>query len=208
MYRGEGGAAIRQWPVVTFTIAALTLAAAPLAPLLQYDREMFDSAGSWGFVTGHFVHWSATHLLWNLAAFLILGAICERETPRWLLATTIAATAGIVSTFLFVFCPEVARYRGLSAIDSALFLFAAVLVGQRKPTLAFLCVGAFVGKLIIEITTGAPLFVDAGDDVRILPSVHLIGAAIGFCAAVAQHKIVKCRASTSTATPSPSMTAA
>lgn len=200
---------MKRIPIVTFLLAAMVEAAAPFATLLTYDRMSMAGGEWWRFITGHLVHWSPAHLLWDLAAFLILGAICELHTSRWLYAATIVATAAAVSAFLFFMCPDVALYRGLSAIDSGLFLLAAVIVGQRNPSIAFVLLSAFVGKLIIEVTSGVPLFVPAADDVRVLPSVHLIGAAIGFCAAVAQHKIaIRCRASTSPATRSPSMTAA
>jgi len=95
-----------------------------------------------------FVHWTPAHLAWDLLAFLILGAICLRR--RWLFASVVIATAMTVSTFLLVFCPEVAMYRGLSSIDSALWMWAVFIIGERRVGLALTLLSLFIGKVMIE----------------------------------------------------------
>ena len=89
-----------------------------ISALLQYDRAAILQGEVWRLITGHFVHWTPSHLAWDLLAFIVLGAICLRR--RWLFASVVMTTALIVSTFLLVLCPEVTMYRGLSSIDSAL----------------------------------------------------------------------------------------
>lgn len=154
-----------------------------VATLLQYDRAAILHGEVWRLITGHFVHWSIGHLAWDLAAFLILGAICMRR--RWLFVTVILATAIVVSMFLLMACPEVAQYRGLSAIDSALWLWAVFIVGERRVGLALTLLSLFAAKLMIE-SAGVALFVGG---ITLLPVVHLIGAAVGFCGSVAEHKM-------------------
>jgi rhomboid family GlyGly-CTERM serine protease len=153
------------------------------ANLLQYDRAAILHGEVWRLVTGHFVHWSFAHLAWDLLAFIILGAICARR--RGLFAIVVIGTALIVSLFLLVACPEVAQYRGLSAIDSALWIWSVFIIGERRVGLALTLLSLFLGKLMIESAGGA-LFVDG---ITVLPVVHLVGAAAGFCASVAEHKM-------------------
>ena len=155
-----------------------------LGELLQYDRAAILHGEVWRLLTGHFVHWTPAHLAWDLLAFLILGAICLRR--RWLFASVVIATALTVSTFLLVFCPEVAMYRGLSSIDSALWMWAVFIIGERRVALALTLLSLFIGKVMIESAGGA-LFVDG---ITVLPVVHLLGAAIGFCAAALEHRMM------------------
>jgi rhomboid family GlyGly-CTERM serine protease len=155
-----------------------------IGELLQYDRAAILHGEVWRLITGHFVHWTPAHLAWDLLAFIILGAICLRR--RWLFATVVIATALIVSTFLLVMCPEVAMYRGLSSIDSALWMWAVFIIGERRVGLALTLLALFIGKVMIE-SVGAVLFVH---DITILPVVHLLGAAAGFCAAVGERRMM------------------
>jgi rhomboid family GlyGly-CTERM serine protease len=154
-----------------------------IGALLEYDRAAILHGEVWRLITGHFVHWSFAHLAWDLLAFVTLGAICARR--RWLFVAVVIATALVVSLFLLICCPEVAMYRGLSAIVSALWLWAVFIIGERRVSLALTLLSLFVAKLMIE-STGVALFVDG---ITLLPVVHLVGAAIGFCGAVAEHKM-------------------
>lgn len=171
------------FPCLTVTTAslALLLAGASLGGFAQYDRAAILHGEIWRLVTGHFLHWSASHLTYDVLAFVILGAICERR-GRGLFATVVVATALAVSLFLLAFRPEVELYRGLSAIDSALWVWAAFIVGERRLPLAVALGSLFLAKVAIESQTGA-LFVDG---MTVMPVVHLIGAAVGFCGAMVE----------------------
>ena len=176
---------MKRIPWLTVTTASLTLllAGASLGGFAQYDRAAILRGEVWRLVTGHFSHWSASHLGYDLFAFVILGAICERRGRR-LFATVVVATAFVVSLFLLAFRPEVVMYRGLSAIDSALWVGAAFIAGERRLPLAVALGALFLVKVAIESQTGA-LFVDG---MTVLPVVHLVGAAVGFCGAMVERR--------------------
>ena len=168
---------MKRVPWLTVTTASLTLllAGASLGGFAQYDRNAILRGELWRLVTGHFSHWSPSHLGYDLAAFVILGAICEPRDRR-LFAAVMAATAAAVSLFLLAFRADVEMYRGLSAIDSALWMLA---VFNLRPRLAVTLASLFVAKVLIESRSG-PLFVEG---IAALPVVHLIGAAVGIMAA-------------------------
>lgn len=163
------------WLTVTTALLTLVLAGASLGGFAQYDRSAVLRGEVWRLVTGHFSHWSPSHLGFDLFAFVVLGAICERGDRR-LFATVMMATTLAVSLFLLAFRADVETYRGLSAIDSALWMLAVFDLGGRRPRLAVTLSLLFLAKVMIESKSGA-LFVDG---MTLLPVVHLIGAAVGF----------------------------
>lgn len=173
----------RSFPFVTIVV----IAAAVLTPgALEYDRAAILRGEVWRLATAHFTHWSPDHLLWDVVAFAALGVVCERRHA--LFAAVIAGTALSVSLILLFACPEVTAYRGLSAVASALWFWAVFIVAERRVTLAFVLAAMFFGKVFVELSTGASIF---ATDVAVLPSVHLIGAAVGFCGAWAERKMAR-----------------
>lgn len=180
----------RRLPWLTLTLAALALLIHPLPELadaLEYDRGRIAAGGAHRLLAGHLTHWSAAHLGYDLAAFLVLGIAVEtRSRGRW--AVAVGATAVISSALLWLLRPEISHYRGLSAIDSALFAaFATGLVGSAlrarrgplAPRLAALALPALLlAKMLYEAATGTALFAPVAG-VRVLPELHLVGALVG-----------------------------
>jgi rhomboid family GlyGly-CTERM serine protease len=162
------------WLTVTTALLALVLDGASLGGFAQYDRRAVLRGEGWRLVTGHFSHWSPSHLGFDLFAFVVLGAICEPRDRR-LFATAMLATTLAVSLYLLAFRADVESYRGLSAIDSALWMLAVFDLGRRRPRLAVSLATLFLAKLVIESRSGA-LFADG---MTVLPVVHLIGASVG-----------------------------
>jgi rhomboid family GlyGly-CTERM serine protease len=157
--------------------------------LLQYDRVAIAGGQWWRVLTCHFVHWSADHLLWDALAFAILLAMCGTRDLRRTLAT-VGLSALTIPLAIMIFLPQMQTYRGLSGIDSALFGLASALLLQRLPkSNRFARSGvwiigiAFAIKLLIEIATGASVFVDSAAAQFVpVPLAHLVGFAIGlFC---------------------------
>lgn len=196
-----GGAGIRPAPPLRLPWLSLALAGVALAlhatpgslALLAWDRAALEGGELWRLATGHWVHWSGGHLLWDASAFAILGAGCElRSRRRFALCVTGSALA--ISLALLAWLPALDACAGLSGIDSALFALLGVeLVRERWPecrlrALALcgtLC-AAFAAKLGFELATGAALFVSQlGPGVAPLPAAHLAGALAGLLAGLA-----------------------
>ena len=180
----------------------LTLALAALAALawlipgadgwLAYDRDALATGELWRVLTGHWVHWSRGHFIWNVGAFLLLGLVCEAR-GRLRFATCVLGAAVAVPAAVFVLLPEMDHYGGLSGIESGLFALAAVdLVRERwsrmdRTTAALgLALGlGFVCKIAWEVATGGAVFVgDLGPGVAPVPVAHMAGAAVGIAVAL------------------------
>jgi rhomboid family GlyGly-CTERM serine protease len=166
------------WLTVTTASLTLSLAGASLGGFAQYDRRAILRGELWRLVTGHFSHWSLSQLGYDLFAFVVLGAICEPRGRR-LLATVMVATTALVSLFLLLFRADVETYRGVSAIDSALWMLAVLRLGERRPRVAAALAAMFLAKVGIESSHGAVF----AEGFAVLPVVHLIGAAVGIMAA-------------------------
>ena len=169
-------------PWLTLLVLAASLALQPFATLWQLATAT-ALARPWRLLSGHLVHWDATHLLWDALVFAALGAAAEAcgSRRRVAAALLLAAVAGS-ATFLLRH-GELSVYRGLSGLDSALLALVAVTqiqTARSRPTRLFFAAVliGFLAKTIMEIAAGHALFAAGGGWVN-LPSVHLAGAAAG-----------------------------
>ncbi len=183
-------------PVATFALAALALAVhmrAGAAAGLQLDRAALAAGEWWRWVTGHFTHWSANHLAWDVLVFVLLGAACE-ATSRWRMLITLGISIVAIPLAVLLWQPQFQTYRGLSGLDSALFGLLAVDLlweklgeADRRSVVAIvLLIIAFIAKTVFETITGSAVFADsaAGGFVP-APLAHLVGFVVGAFASVA-----------------------
>lgn len=158
-----------------------------LHPAFEYDRTAIESGQVWRVITGHFTHWSLDHLFWDVAVFAVLGAFAERRTGSafvlCVLSSALAITAGV-----WCLRPDLALYRGLSGIDSALFVMVTAALARDAlrrrewSVVAFTstALAAFVTKTCWETATGSALFVDAAAaGFEPVALAHAIGGLVG-----------------------------
>jgi rhomboid family GlyGly-CTERM serine protease len=163
---------------------------AAMGELLQYDRQAIADGQLWRVVTGHAVHFGFEHFLWDAAVFLVLAVLCWRLGPRRCLVSLAAATLAI-PTVLWTLQPGLPTYRGLSGLDSALYVAGALALGQRLWTegrrslaiCALASVAALAAKVAYELASGQTLFVDAASLGFVpVPLAHVTGALAGMLA--------------------------
>lgn len=155
---------------------------------LQFSE--LSVSGAHRVLTCHLLHWSAEHLMWDLAVFVILGAVCEWRSPiRYAAALLLSAVA--IPPCIMWWLPGIDSYRGLSGIDTALFglLVADLLVRRIKDrdwmnalVFSLFLVGLF-GKIAMEMNSGANIFVSDTSFIPI-PLSHFVGAIIGLAIGV------------------------
>jgi rhomboid family GlyGly-CTERM serine protease len=187
-----GGKRAWRLPCVTLLLAALALLV-HAAPTLAGRLEWTDApGGAWRSLTCHWTHFSGPHLLWSTAAFVVLGGVAELRSRARMVACVVAAAAAIgaaVHSGLI----DLAAYRGLSGIDSALFVLVAVdeLITSRRTadraTAAWAIAGLVLltGKTAFEMRTGGTLFADVTSlGVTPVPAAHAVGGVVGLIVAV------------------------
>lgn len=117
--------AVFPWASLVVVVLALGVAAVPaLAPSLLYDRPALERGEYWRLWTGHFVHFGASHLWWNLAVFAVAGIWAERVAPRRARVLLIVAPP-LIGVALFGLDPDLGFYGGLSGVTAAMLTFLA-----------------------------------------------------------------------------------
>jgi rhomboid family GlyGly-CTERM serine protease len=179
----------RNFPFLTilFGILASAVTFSPqITSWLQFDRTAILHGETWRILTGHLTHWSASHLFWDILVFLVLAGSIEWFSRRQLL-TCFTAGSLIISLLVLTLLPEMVYYRGLSGIDSGLFMLLLVLLYCRYTTghsllykTPYILLGLlFVGKSVFELLTAQALFVESAGLFIPVPLAHLGGAFVG-----------------------------
>lgn len=208
--RGAAG----PWASLLLALCAVLLYLTPdLTAWATYDRTALANGQLWRLVTGHWTHWSAEHLGWDLLVFAVVGRALELRGRRRAFLTCTVLSALLISGGVFVLRPGMDEYRGLSGIDCALVTLIAVDLlrqslreRQRGLSLALAALlAAYLGKVAFELATGQTLFVDSGPGLFVpVPLAHVLGGAVGIALGlVTSASIVRCvgRADQGTAKP-------
>jgi rhomboid family GlyGly-CTERM serine protease len=166
-------------------IAALFAVVAALVPgaadWLVFDRVPIEDGQTWRLLTGHWVHFSAIHLCWNLIA-LFAASMLMQGAMRRVWPVLLASAIGIgLSVFWFEL--ELRQFGGLSGVTTALITCGAVGRARSEPAfrpLALLGLVLLSAKLIWEITTQSSLFASLPEQtVRTSWIAHFAGILIG-----------------------------
>ncbi|MEM8666130.1 MAG: rhombosortase [Planctomycetota bacterium] len=179
---------LRNYPstLVVTTLALLVWAVPSLGSLLETNFALIGEGQWWRIWTGHLVHFDGGHLFWDLMMFVALGSVCERQHPRLFpIAWFVLATG--VTLGLAMFCDGIGSYRGLSGIDTGLFVwlaservFRSCIDRERVTAFAWLlALIGLTGKLVFETVTGQTLFVDSSGFTPLVEA-HLAGVMFGF----------------------------
>ena len=179
---------------VGVAIAAVAVQLLPgWAGWLQFDRRAVMDGQWWRLLTGHLTHWSLEHLGWDLLMFVVLGAIVEKlSRPRFIVLGLVSAIS--ISLMVLLGQPDLWTYRGLSGIDTALFVYLACVQlanawrqGRwRSGLLPAVLLAGFGSKLLYELVTGSALFVDSqAAGFAVVVMAHTVGASAGAVLAVA-----------------------
>lgn len=153
---------------------------------LQYDQSAVEAGQYWRLVTCHWMHWSGRHLFWDVLMFGVLAWMCERRSrDRFLIC--LAAGTILLPAFVWMLAPAIDTYRGLSGLDSALFVLLVMLILQegararsaRQILFAGAMLAAFLAKVGYEIAFGSAVFVADSSGAVPVPLAHLVGAVVG-----------------------------
>lgn len=183
---------VRNYPVtIAIVLAVLAVHWMPaMSSLFQLDFSLVADGQWWRIWAGHLTHYDGNHLFWDLLTFAALGGACESRAAGKHGSATYAITlilmaAGISAGIAF-WCEGILTYRGLSGLDTGLFVWFVTdesrrswRSGDRRAATIWLipCL-ALIGKLLFEAATGQTLFVDSTGFTPLVES-HLIGAGFG-----------------------------
>ncbi len=167
-------------PVVTLFIVVISLITYGwpyLSELLVYDREAIFKGELWRIITAPFVHFSMSHLCWNVLVFGAAGWAIETQNSRgfWIVCGFSSLSAGLILLWAM---PELIRYGGLSglATGAVAYLCLYKLMTTGKDKFIWLTILILIGaKIIIEVTAANPIFVQTDTLFHVLPAAHFLG---------------------------------
>jgi hypothetical protein len=134
--------------------------------------------------SGHLLHYTMDHFIWDALMFVVFACLLW-PTERWGMWLWLGIAAPMISIFVFSIEPTLQEYRGLSALDTMLYvrfcigLLRSGLKWDRWLFGALPLLGLTL-KIGTEFMTERALFVtDLGAGVVPLPSAHLAGLVLG-----------------------------
>ncbi len=173
--------ALRVALLLTLPAFAIHLFSA-LAPAALYLRADLQHGQLWRLWSGHWVHFSTSHLFWNVLVFLPVIYQLEKLRPGLAVKTTVLA-APLISLGLLAFAPAMHTYGGLSALNFALGTALALVIAQHAPRLrlaALATLALLVAKTAYEFCADATVFVSfAHTAVRPSALSHALGLLSG-----------------------------
>jgi rhomboid family GlyGly-CTERM serine protease len=166
------------WTLVLVISGLLVYIMPGLAAPLLYDRTAILAGEWWRVVTGNWVHFSATHLSYDLIALGLVGWMTERSGyPHFGLLVMLSAL-GIGMTLL-VALPDMQFYGGLSGIATGATVYYALWGLQEGGLWRWMCGSVLLvslGKIILETVSGKTLLATAGAIAFVpVPMSHITG---------------------------------
>lgn len=173
-------------PAVTLTCASVALIAyvwPDFSESLVYERSAILEGDVWRLVTAVFVHFSLSHMFWDMLVFAAAGLTVEASGYRGF--TFVCGFAAIVpGIYLLLTSPEITRYGGLSglATGAVAYLCLCEMGGAGRGRIPWLVILALVCmKIAVESVFHVSIFVVSKNiAIYVLPSVHAIGCAGAF----------------------------
>jgi len=171
-----------RWTVLLLAPALVAYLFPGAAAAMVYDRSAILGGELWRLITGHWVHFSASHLVYDGLVVGVTGWLIESRGYRYF-ALLCLLSALTISLAMWVLLPDMAVYGGLSGIAMASTVYLA-LHGWREGgperglwlAILVLC----VGKLAMDAMLGHFALVHIEDNrVVPVPLSHLAGATTG-----------------------------
>jgi rhomboid family GlyGly-CTERM serine protease len=166
-------------PCHTFLLLIVALAlyafGGPAPEVLVFDRQAIMHGELWRLFTGHWVHGDLEHLVWNLAAFVILGWMIETSICPSRLYIALLAGMCIVDICVWWFIPTLGLYCGLSGILNTLLFLVLIDGWLKSQNIVFpLVMVAAIAKIVFEMVTSSAIFTHT--TWPSVPEAHLAGA--------------------------------
>ena len=197
----------RAWLAVAAGLAACALLGGLIDPALIDWQPTLAWRQPWRAFSAIGVHYSAAHLIGNLAGVALSGVFgVAAMVPTRLAWAWLAAWP--LTHFGLLLRPELAHYGGLSGVVHAavaIVIVSVLVSGTRRQRLvgSAVLVG-FCAKLLSETPWGEAVRYPAGWDIAIAPIAHTTGALAGAVCAVVALGLQRAAALRSPTSPSPS----
>jgi len=180
------------WITMVVTLCSVFLSLTPGALTgFCFDSVAIGQGEWWRLISGHLVHSSFDHLLWDALAFFCVGCYLELKSPKLLL---IALLVGFVAVNSLLLSPwsSLQYYCGLSGLLFAPLTLALWIHWQcRKGLLGIAPMLVCISKVVWECSQHSTLFV--ASNWPAYPQAHLAGIMGGVVACFIGYRMVRGR---------------
>jgi rhomboid family GlyGly-CTERM serine protease len=181
---------MRRLPVITLAVlvAAVVVQLWPgAASALVYDRQRVLCGEAWRLISATWVHFSASHFLYDVLAFGMAGALIELRGYK-LFGLFCLLSPVVVGCAVLVGARDTSIFGGLSGLATGAVTFLC-LHGLREHGLwKMICAATLAivaGKIAIEWATQDMIFAHSGSvALKPMPVAHLAGVAAAFACCV------------------------
>lgn len=146
-----------------------------------FDRNAVLQGEVWRLVSSHFVHFTGTHLAYNLTVFAVVGWLVERERHLYF-AILFVSMAMVISGSLFILRPAMIYYGGLSGIACGFIYYYSLVQVTKSGHWKMICKSIILLlplKIFIEIYNNASTLPYWGNQAFVLmPLSHVSGIAV------------------------------
>ena len=157
-------------------VLCLLLQGAGLDQTLRFDRDAIGAGQFWLLLTGNFVHLGSSHLLMNMAGFVLVVALVwtRFNCIEWVLITLFSSL--VVGIGLYLLDEEVIWYVGFSGTLHGLIIAGTLADLRHYPKSAGVLLALVVGKLAWEQFAGALPGSESVAGGSVVVNAHLYGA--------------------------------
>jgi rhomboid family GlyGly-CTERM serine protease len=162
-------------------LVALALMPEGVGASLAFDRLALADGQVWRLWTAHLVHFPGWHAPIDIAALCIVAGVAERLLGARRCWVAFVLGAPLISLGLFLLVPEMAEYRGSSAIAYLLCAAIALALWRSQPGQRplIVLVGMVVGiKLLLDAFAPAAIPSSLPMEVRVAWQAHVLGALV------------------------------
>jgi len=184
---------LRRAPV-SFAIGGICLllacAGEPVAAGLAWERAAILHGEWWRLIGGHLVHFSPSHAGADALGLIAMGLLAEPLLGPRRYALVLGGGALLVSLGLLALAPGLLEYRGASGLAVFAAVLGGVLAWRRHPasrTMLACAALALASKTLWEAFAHTAAFSELPAGITVAWQAHLLGAALGLCAASAIH---------------------
>jgi len=164
---------------VTLAFVLEQLLGNSFSQLWVYQRSSIAQGELWRLISGHLLHTNSYHLLFNLAALLLLWLLHGKFYTRVNFSLLFLFSALVTSAGIYYFNPELMQYVGLSGVLHGFFVFGAIMdIRAQDKTGYLLFIGLWI-KVAHEQLYGASSAVSDLIEASVAIDAHLWGAISG-----------------------------
>lgn len=164
------------WTISIICLAIIIYLSPTLTATFIYDRQAIIEGELWRLLSGHLVHFSIKHLLYDTIGFGTAGIWIEyRGYPQFGFLCLLMAF--VISVTLFIIMPTLSYYGGLSGLASGAIVYLALWGLQETLRWRVLCQGLLIVmsiKISWELWQNTFFLTDSTVFVPV-PQSHLIG---------------------------------